>query len=190
MRESRKRRRSRARLNRVRDAWLNLDAEQQAYMAVKSEAIAERHAQQPSESDNQHQEPILSSQAQQSFQPRVFINNIRIAVKASLRSTSKNVFGDAQGGPVRVVEQILDWLVLGLGDEPTSHAGQTMRQLLAAAWLMLCVLMLTNFAQADRAGASMFAWSIFYGSLGFFYLMLWLILVIGFVRERRAWARN
>ncbi len=65
-----------------------------------------------------------------------------------------------------------------------------MRQLLAAAWLMLCVLVLTNLAQADRAEGPMRAWSIFYGSLGFFYLMLWSILVIGFVRERRASARS
>jgi hypothetical protein len=139
---------------------------------------------------DQQQQPLLSSQAQQNFQLRVLIGNIRFAVRAGLRSTSKKVFGDAEGGPVRVVEQILDWVVFGLGDEPTSHSGRVMRQLLAAAWLMLCVLMLANFAQADRAGVSMRVWSIFYGSLGFFYLMLWLILVIGFVRERRAWAQN
>ncbi len=190
MNESRKKRRSRARLNRVCEAWKDLDPEQQAYMADRSDAITERHNQQSSTSDNQQQAPFLSLQAQQSFQPRLFIGNIRFVVKASLRNVGRNIFGDEQGGPVRVVEQILDWLVLGLGDEPASHSGRVIRQLLAAAWLLLCVLMLTNFAQADGAGEYMFAWSIFYGSLGFFYLMLWLILVIGFVRERRAWARN
>ena len=139
---------------------------------------------------NRQQESHLSSQAQQDFQLGPIISNIRVAVRTSLRSVGRNVFGDEQGGPVRVLEQILDWLVRGLGDEPTSRAGRVMRQLLAAAWLMLCVLQLANSAQADRVEASMFAWSIFYGSLGFFYLMLWLILVVGFVRERRAWARN
>lgn len=190
MSESRKKRRSRARLNRVCDAWQGLDAEQQAHLTNSYEAILAQCNQQPSTSDNQQQEPYLSSQAQQNFQLRHVMSNIRVAVRASLRNVGRNVFGDEQGGPVRVVEQILDWLVRGLGDEPTSHAGRVMRQLLAAAWLMLCVLQLTNSAQADRAGSSMFTWSIFYGSLGFFYLLLWLILVIGFVRERRAWAQN
>ena len=182
MRESRKRRRSRARLNRVRNAWLDLDAEQQTGLAGSVETMAAQR--------NRQQESPLSAQVQQDFQLRIFMGNIRPAARAGLRSAGKKVFGDAEGGPVRVVEQILDWLVLGLGDEPTSHPGRVMRQLLAAAWLMLCVLMLANFAQADRAGVSMRVWSIFYGSLGFFYLMLWLILVIGFVRERRAWVRN
>ncbi|HTP10001.1 MAG TPA: hypothetical protein VMP08_17210 [Anaerolineae bacterium] len=159
-------------------------------MADSYEAIVAQHNQQPSTSDNQQQEPYLSSQAQQNFQLRHVMSDIRVAMRASLRNVGRNVFGDEQGGPALVVEQILNWLVLGLGDEPTSRAGRVMRQLLAAAWLMLCVLMLANFAQADRAGVSMRVWSIFYGSLGFFYLMLWLILVVGFVRERRAWARN
>jgi hypothetical protein len=180
--ESRKRHRSRARLNRVRDAWLELDAEQQAGLADSLEAIAAQH--------NHQQESLLSSQPQQSPQLRLLIGTIRFAVKASLRNASKKVFGDAKGGPVLVVEQVLDWLVLGLGDEPTSHSGRVMRQLLAAAWLMLCVLLLTNFAQADRVTGISWAWSVVYGSLGFFYLILWSILVIGFVRERRMWARN
>jgi hypothetical protein len=188
--ESRKNRRSRARLNRVRDAWQDLDVEQQAHLADSFDAIVAHRNQQPSTSDSQQQVLSSLSQAQQNYQLRHVMSNFRVAVRASLRNVGRNVFGDEQGGPVRVVEQILDWLVLGLGDEPTSHAGRVMRQLLAAAWLMLCVLLLTNFAQADRAEASMFAWSIFYGSLGFFYLLLWLILVVGFVRERRAWARN
>ncbi len=190
MSESRKRRRSRARLNRVCEAWLDLDDEQQARLTGSFEAIVAQRNQQPSISGNQQQEPFLSLQAQQSFQLRLFIRNIRFAVKASFRSIGRKVFGDAEGGPVRIVEQILDWLVLGLGDEPTSHAGRVMRQLLAAAWLMLCVLMLTNFAQADRVAGAAWAWSVVYGSLGLFYLILWSILVIGFMRERRAWVRN
>ncbi len=190
MSESRKKRRSRARLNRVCDAWQNLDDEQQARLADSFEASVAQHNQQRSISGKQQQAPFFASQTQQNIRLRHVTRNVRVAVRASLRSGSKKVFGDAQGGPVRVVEQILDWLVLGLGDEPTSRSGRVMRQLLAAAWLMLCVLLLTNLAQADQAGASMFVWSIFYGSLGFFYLMLWLILVVGFVRERGAWARN
>lgn len=190
MSESRKNRRSRARLNRVCDAWLNLDEQQQARLADSFEASVAQHNQQRSTSSNQQQAPFFASRTQQNFQLRHVTRNVRVAVRASLRNVGRTVFGDAQGGPVRIVEQILDWLVLGLGEEPTSRSGRVMRQLLAAAWLMLCVLLLTNLAQADRVGASMFAWSIFYGSLGFFYLLLWLILVVGFVRERRAWVQN
>lgn len=75
-----------------------------------------------------------------------------------------------------------------LGEEPQSRSGRTLRQLLGAAWLMLCVLMLTNYAQADRTLVSTKAWSMFYGALGLLYLGLWAMLVIGFVRERRTWA--
>ena len=166
----------------IDDAWPDLDAEQQTDLADSVETMAAQH--------NRQQESPSSSPVQQDFQLRIFVGNIYSAARAGLRRASKKVFGDAEGGPVRVVEQILDWLVLGLGDEPTSHAGRMMRQLLAAAWLMLCVLMLTNFAQADRVAGASWAWSVVYGSLGLFYLILWSILVIGFVRERRAWARS
>jgi hypothetical protein len=86
------------------------------------------------------------------------------------------------------VSQILDWIVVELGEEPQSRPGRALRQLLGAAWLMLCVLMLTIYAEADRTLIAMKAWSIFYGVLGLLYLGLWAMLVIGFMRERRSWA--
>lgn len=98
------------------------------------------------------------------------------------------MLGNDEGGPVHFAGQVLDWIVVELGEEPKSRSGRTLRQLLGAAWLMLCVLMLTNYAQADRALVSMKDWSIFYGVVGLFHLALWAILVIGFVRERKTWA--
>jgi hypothetical protein len=98
------------------------------------------------------------------------------------------VLGNDEQGPVHFVGQILDWIVVELGEEPQSRSGRTLRQLLGASWLMLCVLMLTNYAQADQALVSMKAWGIFYAALGLLHLGLWGMLVVEYVRERRSWA--
>ena len=47
-----------------------------------------------------------------------------------------------------------------------SWSGQSLRQLVAACWLMMCVLMLNNFAQIDLLQGMSKGWSLVYGSLG------------------------
>ena len=101
---------------------------------------------------------------------------------------SRFVLGSNERGPVQVVYRVLDLMVIKLGDKPQSRSGRATRQLLAAAWIMLCVLVLSNYAQAAISAELSRAWSIVYGTLGVMYLALWSILVTGIVRERRKWA--
>jgi hypothetical protein len=181
-----KNRLSRDHLNKVYKAWPDLNPEQQREYAERIVSAAWRH-QHLQMSAEQQPHPIS---LQQETNLDASGSNLRVFVKQGLRRAGRAVFGDAEGGPVRVVEQILDMMVTMFGEEPTSRPGRTLRQLLAAAWMMLCVLMLTNLAQADRAALSIRAWSIVYGSLGLFYLILWLILVADFIRQRKTWVPN
>jgi hypothetical protein len=171
VRNPRKRRRSRAQLNRVDKSWAELDGDQQRDFLARIQEQALHHPY-----------PILASPQQALPRRR------RIELRTQAKRITDSVLGNDERGPVHFVSQILDWIVVELGEEPQSRPGRALRQLLGAAWLMLCVLMLTIYAEADRTLIAMKAWSIFYGVLGLLYLGLWAMLVIGFMRERRSWA--
>lgn len=183
MSDPRKRRRSRAQLNRVHKVWADLDADQQRDFVTRIEAQALQHRYPQSASPQQ-----ISHLANRLFTGGSNKWRHRVRIRAQAKRGVEAVLGNDERGPVHFAGQILDWIVVELGEEPQSRSGRTLRQLLGAAWLMLCVLMLTNYAQADRTLVSTKAWSMFYGALGLLYLGLWAMLVIGFVRERRTWA--
>lgn len=171
MREPQKRRRSRAQLNRVHKVWAELDIDQQRDFVTRIEAQALHHPY-----------SVLASPEQGLHRRR------RIEFRTQVKRITDAVLGNDERGPVHLAGLVLDWIVVELGEEPQSRSGRKLRQLLGATWLMLCVLMLTNYAQADRMLVSMKAWSIFYGALGLLYLGLWAMLVIGFIHERRSWS--
>ena len=170
-------------LNRVHKAWPDLTAEQQVEFTIRIEACASRQPQ-PNLSTE------ISSERRQKKEARRWptLASFCIDVEQATRRMSRFVLGSNERGPVQVVYRVLDLMVIKLGDKPQSRSGRATRQLLAAAWIMLCVLVLSNYAQADISAELSRAWSIVYGTLGVMYLALWSILVIGIVRERRKWA--
>ena len=188
MRNPLKRRRSRARLNRVRKAWSDLDTNQQAHLSLCIEAAADR-PQSPSQvSVKRTAPPTLAAVLRSTTDRCQFVKAVPTSIIRTASRVQRAIFGDEQRGWIHFAGSILDAVVIGFGEDPRSRSGQSLRQLVAACWLMMCVLMLNNFAQIDLLNGMSKGWALVYGSLGALYLGLWCVLVIGIVQDRRKWA--
>lgn len=121
---------------------------------------------------------------------RRLVKTLPASISRTVRRAGHAVFGDEHHGWIRFAGNMLDAVVYGLNEDPLSRSGQSLRQLVAACWLMLCVLLLNNFAQIDLLRGVSRGWVIVYGTFGLLYLALCLVLVIGIVQDRRKWTTH
>ncbi len=172
MNESEKQRRSLDRLNRIQQTWEGLDSGLQIYYMWHAETLAQRHLNQAVKTEA-GETPQLSIKVRSLLEQESNRGHGHISLQARASSFIRH--------PAFAVGQILTLVIIQLGYKPKSKVGQVVRHLLAATWILICVLPWVNRAQSDT-------WNITYGVVGLIFLGLVFGLAFSFAREQRKWA--